>query len=201
MPFTKDACGWVVSELAIALGVDPSALAQATLPDTVPYSEVADDFDDDNDEAGVVVAWGDNDEGETDVPRGLDSVIAVAAGWYHSLAVTGDGKVVAWGSSARGMTDVPARLSGVTTISAGRYHSLALTVAGTITAWGGNGYRQSTCRPACPGDRDRRRRRSQSRRGVREGHRLGRGRKRPDQAPPGCPRSRRSPPGPVTAWR
>ena len=100
MPFTKDACGWVVSELAIALGVDPSALAQATLPDTVPYSEVADDFDDgDNDEAGVVVAWGDNDEGETDVPRGLDSVIAVAAGWYHSLAVTGDGKVVAWGAA------------------------------------------------------------------------------------------------------
>src|SRR5579871_1699379 len=33
MPFTKDACSWVVSELAIALGVDPSALAQATLPD------------------------------------------------------------------------------------------------------------------------------------------------------------------------
>ena len=43
-PFTKDACSWVVSELTIALGVDPSALAQATLPDTVPYSQAADDF-------------------------------------------------------------------------------------------------------------------------------------------------------------
>src|SRR6185437_16387481 len=64
MPFTKDACNWVVAELAIALGVDPSALAEATLPDTVPCSEATDDFGgDDEDEAGVIVAWGDNDEG------------------------------------------------------------------------------------------------------------------------------------------
>src|SRR6202042_3336191 len=38
LPFTRDGCTWVVSEIAIALGVDPSALAEVTLPDTVPYS-------------------------------------------------------------------------------------------------------------------------------------------------------------------
>ncbi len=141
MPFTRDACRWLVSEIAIALGVDPSALSEMTLPDTIPYSIGIDELDD-ADEAGVVIAWGDNDEGETDVPAGLGSVIAIAAGWYHSLAVTGEGKVVAWGSNARGLTDVPARLSGVTAVAAGQYHSLALTVAGTVVAWGGNGYGQ-----------------------------------------------------------
>src|SRR5215469_14619788 len=139
MPFTKDACSWVVGEIAIAL--DPSALADTTLPDTVPYSISLDDLDDLEDD-GIVLAWGDNDEGETDVPRGLDSVIAVAAGWYHSLAVTGHGRVVAWGSDARGLTAVPAWLAGVTAVAAGQYHSLALTVAGTVTAWGGDGYGQ-----------------------------------------------------------
>lgn len=142
MPFTRDACRWLVAELAIALGVDPSALDEATLPDTIPYSAGIDDDLAEPDEAGVVIAWGDNDEGETDVPAGLDSVIAIAAGWYHSMAVTGAGKVVAWGSNARGLLDVPAGLTGVTAVAAGQYHSLALTVAGTVAAWGGNGYGQ-----------------------------------------------------------
>jgi hypothetical protein len=142
MPFTRDGCAWVVSEIAIALGVDPSALAEVTMPDTVPYTVSIDSLDE-PDDAGVVIAWGDNDEGETDPPAGLDAVIAIAAGWYHSLAVTGAGKVVAWGSNAAGLTDVPARLTGVSAISAGQYHSLALTTAGTVLAWGGNGYGQS----------------------------------------------------------
>ena len=51
-----------------------------------------------------MVAWGDNDEGEIDVPAGLDHVVAVAAGWYHSLAVTSAGQVIAWGSTADGLT-------------------------------------------------------------------------------------------------
>lgn len=140
MPFTRDACSWLVAELAIALGVNPSALNEVTLPDTIPFSVDLDDLV--PDEAGVVIAWGDNDEGETDVPAGLDSVIAVAAGWYHSMAVTGQGQVVAWGSNARGLLDVPAGLTGVTAVAAGQYHSLALTAAGTVTAWGGNGYGQ-----------------------------------------------------------
>jgi alpha-tubulin suppressor-like RCC1 family protein len=146
MPFTQDACRWLVAELAVALGVDPSALGEITLPDTVPFSVGIDDVDE-ADETGVVIAWGDNDEGETEVPAGLDSVIAIAAGWYHSVAVTGDGKVVAWGSNARGLIDVPAHLSGVTAVAAGQYHSLALTVAGTVAAWGGNGYGQCDLPP------------------------------------------------------
>ncbi len=149
MPFTRDGCTWLVSEIAIALGVDPSALAEATQPDTVPYSASMDDADPEGADSAVV-AWGDNDEGETDIPAALTSAVAVAAGWYHSLAVTGDGKVVAWGSNARGLTDVPAGLAGVTAVSAGQYHNLALTSAGAVSAWGGNGYGQSAVPAGLP---------------------------------------------------
>jgi Regulator of Chromosome Condensation (RCC1) repeat protein len=144
MPFTRDACAWLVSEIAVALGIDPSVLSEATLPDnTMPYSVTIDDSEDDPD-VGVVLAWGDNDEGETTVPGGIVTALAVSAGWYHSLALTGERRVVAWGSSARGLTSVPVELTDVTAVSAGQYHSLALTAAGMICAWGGNGYGQST---------------------------------------------------------
>ena len=47
--------------------------------------------------ASEVVAWGDNDSGQTNVPSGLSNVVAIAAGGYHSLALTAEGRVVAWG--------------------------------------------------------------------------------------------------------
>jgi Regulator of Chromosome Condensation (RCC1) repeat protein len=132
MPFTPDACGWVVAELAIALGVDPAAVSEITLPDPDPLGEsggwsggwpswqsvpgsqsswqdsdsnfLSRAYSDASSSQGRVIAWGDNDEGEIDVPAGLDRVLAVAAGWYHSLALTSDGRVIAWGSGAYGMT-------------------------------------------------------------------------------------------------
>jgi alpha-tubulin suppressor-like RCC1 family protein len=36
---------------------------------------------------GTVVAWGYNGSGETNVPAGLSGVTAIAAGWYHNLAL------------------------------------------------------------------------------------------------------------------
>jgi hypothetical protein len=36
---------------------------------------------------GTVVAWGDDSYGQTNVPAGLSSVVAIAAGTYHSLAL------------------------------------------------------------------------------------------------------------------
>ncbi|MGN6795342.1 MAG: RCC1 domain-containing protein, partial [Streptosporangiaceae bacterium] len=140
MPFTDDACAWVVRELAIALGADPSAIAGTTLPDTVPAGP--EDLFEATASVGIVVGWGDNDEGEIDVPAGLHHVVAAAAGWYHSLAVTSAGQVIAWGSTADSLTNVPAGLGGVTAIAAGRLHSLALTIAGSVIAWGSNGYGQ-----------------------------------------------------------
>jgi hypothetical protein len=88
--------------------------------------------------AKKVVAWGANDQGQTNVPAGLDA-IAVAAGGYHSLALKTDGRVAGWGYNAYGAASVPATLTGVVAIAAGGYHSLALKTNGQVVGWGYNG--------------------------------------------------------------
>jgi alpha-tubulin suppressor-like RCC1 family protein len=91
-----------------------------------------------------VVAWGDNTYGQTNVPPALSNVVALAAGYYHTLALKNDGTVAAWGASTNnllpildyGQSHVPEGLSNVVTVSAGTYHSLALRSDGTVAAWG-----------------------------------------------------------------
>jgi alpha-tubulin suppressor-like RCC1 family protein len=83
---------------------------------------------------GTVVAWGGNSSGQTNVPSGLNNVVAVAAGRLHSLALKNDGTVVAWGSGSA--TNMPSELTDVMAIAAGNYHSLALASNGTVVAWG-----------------------------------------------------------------
>ena len=92
---------------------------------------------------GTVVAWGDNDFGQSDVPAGLSGVVAVAAGGDHSLALKADGTVVAWGNNNYGQSAVPAGLTGVVAVAAGGDHSLALKADGTVVGWGINDYGQS----------------------------------------------------------
>ena len=119
---------------------------------------------------GTVAAWGSNDRGElgnnstasSSVPVAVDAsvalsgktVIAVAAGRYHSLALCSDGTVAAWGSNENGQlginstinSSVPVAvdpsgvLSGriVTGVAAGGQHNLALCSDGTVAAWGSN---------------------------------------------------------------
>ena len=87
---------------------------------------------------GTVVAWGQNNYGQTNVPPGLTDVIAVAAGAAHSLALKADGTVVAWGSNYNGQTNVPANLTNVIAIACGNYHCLAVRNDGTVAAWGDN---------------------------------------------------------------
>ena len=89
-----------------------------------------------------VVAWGENDEGQARVPKGLTNVTAIAAGGSHSLALRGDGSVIAWGSNGSGQSSVPAGLRNVIAIAAGDLHSLALRADGRVVAWGYNEYGQ-----------------------------------------------------------
>ena len=114
---------------------------------------------------GTVWAWGDNSSGQlgngtTDnstspvkvsFPGGV-TVTAIAAGGYHSLALTSNGTIYAWGYNNTGQigngTLAPAVTSPVkvsfpggvtvTAIAAGDYYSMALTSDGTIYAWGDN---------------------------------------------------------------
>jgi alpha-tubulin suppressor-like RCC1 family protein len=90
-----------------------------------------------------VVAWGENNYGQTNVPPDLTNAVAVAAGGLHSLGLRADGTVVAWGDNRQGQTNVPADLTNVVAIAAGGLHSLALKADGTVVAWGDNTYGQT----------------------------------------------------------
>lgn len=79
-----------------------------------------------------VIAWGNNDSGQTDVPADATNVIAVAAGWNHSLALRDDGTVISWGA----ITHVPTDATNVVAIAAGAQHNIILRANGTVWAWG-----------------------------------------------------------------
>jgi sugar lactone lactonase YvrE len=91
---------------------------------------------------GQVWAWGNDVNGQCDVPAGLNA-LAVAAGGYHSLAIRADGTVAAWGNNNYGQCNVPAHLSQVVAIAAGTWHSLALRANGQLVAWGDNTWNQT----------------------------------------------------------
>ena len=92
--------------------------------DTTPYVDT------------TVVAWGTNPNGQTNIPAGLNNVIAVAAQYNHNLALRADGTVVAWGENTYGQTTVPASVTNIIAVATGGSHSLALRADGTVTAWG-----------------------------------------------------------------
>lgn len=92
---------------------------------------------------GLVIALGDNDYGQTEVPVLLAEagVVAIAAGGCHSLALSSNGTVMAWGkfvpdSGSELLATPPADLSNVVAIASGKNHCLALKVDGTVVAWG-----------------------------------------------------------------
>jgi len=123
---------------------------------------------------GTVSAWGWNANGQlgnnsltnSNVPVSVTqsgvlvgkTVVSVAAGYDHSLALCSDGTVVAWGDNYFGQlgnnsttnSSVPVLvtqsgvLAGKTVVSvaAGAYHSLAMCSDGTVAAWGNNSYGQ-----------------------------------------------------------
>jgi alpha-tubulin suppressor-like RCC1 family protein len=82
------------------------------------------------------------------------TLVALAAGYDHSLGLTSDGKVYAWGSNADGLlgdgggvssavpvaVDMSGVLSGktVVAIAASDYQSYALDSNGKVYAWGNN---------------------------------------------------------------
>src|SRR6185436_12364861 len=73
---------------------------------------------------GVVLGWGDNVPGQTNISPLLTDAVAVAAVLDHGLALREGGTVVAWGDNAYGQTNVPAGLSSVVAVSAGWLYSM-----------------------------------------------------------------------------
>ncbi|MBW7473876.1 fibronectin type III domain-containing protein [Paenibacillus oenotherae] len=114
---------------------------------------------------GSLWAWGQNSYGQlgdglSGLPRyspilvpSLTSVVSIAAGNQHSIAVISDGTVWTWGRNNYGQlgdgTEVnryePVQLSGlssVISVVAGGNYSLAIKRDGTVWAWGDNSYGQ-----------------------------------------------------------
>ena len=109
---------------------------------------------------GRVKCWGWNGYGQLgdgttdsrttpmDVSGLASGVIAVAAGRYHTCAVTAGGGVKCWGSNGRGQlgdgtttdrltpVDVSGLGSGVSTLAAGAEHTCAVTAGGGVKCWG-----------------------------------------------------------------
>jgi alpha-tubulin suppressor-like RCC1 family protein len=94
---------------------------------------------------GKVIGWGANRYGEANVPESVSNVVAVSAGFFHSLVLTEEGNVVAWGYPPA--SAVPSGLTNVIAIAAGGFHNVALLRHGTIVAWGNNGSGQITVPP------------------------------------------------------
>jgi hypothetical protein len=86
---------------------------------------------------GSVVVWGDNSQGQANVPGAAQSgVITVAAGAYHTVALMNNGSVVAWGQQTNGPV---AAQSGVQAIAAYGWHTVALKTNGSVVEWGDSG--------------------------------------------------------------
>jgi hypothetical protein len=96
---------------------------------------------------GSVLAWGNDANGQCDIPGDLNSVISIAAGGYHSLALKLDGTVAGWGANDDGQALAPSTLKNAVEIAAGSWHSLALRSDGTVVAWGDNSWGQTTLPP------------------------------------------------------
>ena len=85
-----------------------------------------------------IFSWGAAAEANGSEPIPMSTMVAVAAGTDHALALDEQGHVGAWGDNSVGQTDVPHGLSGVIAIAAGNGFSLALRSDGTVVAWGAN---------------------------------------------------------------
>lgn len=92
-----------------------------------------------------VVIWGDNSNGENNVPANATNVVAIAVGGTHVLALRADGSLVGWGDNSWGQISIPPDATNIVAIAAGELpYSLAVRDDGTVLGWGYNVYGEAS---------------------------------------------------------
>jgi hypothetical protein len=86
---------------------------------------------------GSLVAWGNNDLGQTNAPTG-NTYTQLAAGDHFGIALRSDRSVAAWGSDSSGQVSYAPTDSVYLQVAAGYQHGLVLAGNGTIGGWGLN---------------------------------------------------------------
>jgi hypothetical protein len=84
---------------------------------------------------GTIIAWGNNANGQTNVPSGLSNVVAIAAGGAQAMALRRDGTVTNWGATGG---SIPGNLTNAMAVAAGYVHGVALRNDATVVSWGNN---------------------------------------------------------------
>jgi hypothetical protein len=90
------------------------------------------------DVSGPITGWGNNFDGELDVPTPNRDFVAVAAGGGHGLGLKFDGSIVAWGRNLEGQCNVPSPNTGFVAIAAGGSSSFGLKADGSIVKFPNN---------------------------------------------------------------
>ena len=99
-------------------------------------------------ESGAITCWGENENGETDVPPGVYRAVSVGLVSY-TCAVRENGELTCWGweglLNELGLTDVPA--GRYRAVEAGFTHACALRESGEAVCWGSNEAGQASAPP------------------------------------------------------
>lgn len=90
-------------------------------------------------ENGSVVAWGSNDQGQANVPPGLNNAVAISAGSGYSLALLRNGEIVHWGDP---YIKPPEGLNNVMAIDSKGHNNIAYDADGLIHTWGNQSNQQ-----------------------------------------------------------
>lgn len=89
---------------------------------------------------GTVVAWGQNDGGQCNVPSGKYRV--VAAGADFSLAIRTDGSLAVWGGNSDGQVSRAPTGKDFIAVDGGEAFAVALRANGSLAAWGNDRWGQ-----------------------------------------------------------
>ena len=98
-------------------------------------------------EDGRVIVWGNDKNGEKNVPQFVSPVKELYAGRFHYTALLENGDVVSWGSNKYHQCDVPASVAHGANIRAlytGNFQNYAVMEDGSVQTWGLKGFALGT---------------------------------------------------------